>query len=84
VTPGQRIKAAREAKGLTQAQAARAYGCTQPRWAEIEAQRFDPRIETLSRAAQVVGLTLGELFTDTAVETARGFRQKPNGVFEEG
>jgi len=66
VTPGQKIKAAREALGLTQAQAAKAYGCTQPRWAEIEAQRFDPQIRTLSRAARVVGLTLGELFADAA------------------
>ena len=62
MTPGQKIKAAREALGLTQAQAAKAYGCTQPRWAEIEAQRFDPRLATLSRAARVVGLALGDLF----------------------
>jgi transcriptional regulator with XRE-family HTH domain len=66
VTPGQRIKAAREALGLTQAEAAEAYGCTQPRWAEIEAQRFDPQVATLSRAAKVVGLALNELFTDAS------------------
>ena len=66
MTPGQKIKVAREALGLTQAQAARAYGCTQPRWAEIEAQRFDPRLVTLRRAARVVGLTFSELFADTA------------------
>ena len=67
MTPGQRIRAAREARGLTQAQAAKAYGCTQPRWAEIEAQRFDPQVRTLRRAAKVVGLELNELFID-AVE----------------
>jgi len=66
VTPGQRIKAAREALGLTQAEAAEAYGCTQPRWAEIEAQRFDPQVATLRCAAEVVGLTLNELFTDAS------------------
>lgn len=62
MTPGQKIKAARKALGLTQNQAAKTYGCTQPRWSEIEAQRFDPRVRTLERAAGVVGLTLSELF----------------------
>ena len=73
MTPGQRIRAARKALGLTQAQAAKAYGCTQPRWAEIEAQRFNPQIRTLSRAARVVGLTLGELFADAEIETVERF-----------
>ena len=62
MTPGERIRAAREARQMTQADAAAAYGCSRPRWAEIEAGRFPPQVETLRRAARVVGLSLADLF----------------------
>ena len=64
MTPGERIRAARVGRGMTQARAAAVYGCSQPRWAEIEADRFAPQVETLRKAAAVVGLTLGDVVAD--------------------
>ena len=79
MTPGQRIRAGRKALGLTQAQAAEAYGCSQPRWAEIEVQRFDPQIQTLSRAARVVGLTLAEMFADATIDATEHLGHRAQG-----
>lgn len=70
MTLGARIKAAREAAGLTVEQAAgRAEMATQ-NWHRLERDsdtgRADPRISTVRRVAQALGVTLDELVSDRA------------------
>jgi DNA-binding XRE family transcriptional regulator len=49
---------ARERVGLTQVEVARRMGTTQPAVARFEAGDTDPRLSTVERYAQVVGLRL--------------------------
>ncbi|HEX8246478.1 MAG TPA: helix-turn-helix transcriptional regulator [Longimicrobium sp.] len=48
-------------RGMTQAQLADAIGVAQPRIAEIEGGRSNPRLLTLSKVAHALGVTLSEL-----------------------
>lgn len=54
VTTGQRIKARRLARNLTQAKAASLLGVSQSRWADLEADRKSPTCDTLERVAKVL------------------------------
>lgn len=58
-TVGQRLRIAREASGLTQADVARAIGTSVSAISMIESGKRDPRASTLLRYADVVGLELG-------------------------
>lgn len=53
---GRRLRIAREAAGLTQAEVARALGTSVPAISMIETGKRDPRTSTLLRYADVVGL----------------------------
>ena len=53
-TDGQRIRERREALGYTQSRAAKRAGFSQPRWAEIEADRYSMTLETLRRVARAL------------------------------
>jgi DNA-binding XRE family transcriptional regulator len=58
----QKIKALRDALGLTQAQAARLAGMHQQAWARLEAGgRPDPKLSTAERVARVLGVGLAEI-----------------------
>jgi len=63
-TWGRRLAAARKAAKLTQAGAAELLGVSQPRWAELEGERFDPRLSTLKAAAAIVGVDVVALLAD--------------------
>jgi transcriptional regulator with XRE-family HTH domain len=58
VAPGQVIKQAREAAGLSQAALADRMGTTQSAVARLESQRSNPRIDTLDRAIAATGQRL--------------------------
>ncbi len=53
-------------RGLSQAELAREIGVAQPRIAEIEAGRSNPRLRTLARIAHALGVGLTELLADPA------------------
>lgn len=55
---GERIRALREANGLSQAELARLIGSTQPSIARLEAGRVSPTLETLDRVAAALGVEL--------------------------
>jgi XRE family transcriptional regulator, fatty acid utilization regulator len=57
-TVGQRLRIAREASGLTQADVARAIGTSVSAISMIESGRRDPRGSTLVKIMGVVGLTV--------------------------
>ena len=58
-----KIRAKREAIGMTQAEAAEAYGCPQPTWSVWETGRKPCSAEVLRRMAEVVGLRLSIVVT---------------------
>jgi HTH-type transcriptional regulator/antitoxin HipB len=55
---GERIRALREAGGISQAELARRIGSTQPSIARLEAGRVSPTLETLDRVAAALGAEL--------------------------
>ena len=57
----QRLKAAREAAGLTQSTAAATAGITQGYWSEVEAGQHVPALATLAAMARAVGIPLHDL-----------------------
>ena len=61
---GKQIKAARQAAGLTIEAAAKRAGWTAGRWGDLEADRYSPRVTTISRAAEALGVELITLFKE--------------------
>lgn len=60
---GPRIKAFREEMGLTQQECAESAGMSQSMWADIEADRGNPTLDTLERVAGALGVTLADLLS---------------------
>ena len=58
---GTRLRASREAVGLSLTEAARAAGISRRHWTETEAGRANPSILVLARQASAVGVALGAL-----------------------
>lgn len=64
----------RNEKGLTQQQLAEAAGMKQPRIAEIERGDANPQIETLTKIAIALGVTLADLHAGTRDSDADDYR----------
>ena len=62
---GKRVKAAREAAGLSQTDLARLAGIHQSKLPAIEGGRTDVRISTLRRLARALGISLHSLLPPT-------------------
>lgn len=60
-TLGQRIRAHRQARQLTQTAAAERAGLRQSHWSELEHDRANPRVATIRRIARALGCRLGAL-----------------------
>jgi len=58
---GERIKARRQAVGLTQEETAAAAGIDYKRWQRLELGAVNPTVRTLVRAAEAVGCTVWDL-----------------------
>lgn len=58
VTIGRQIRAARKAKGMTQAQLAQAIGCSQTTIGDLEANYFPANSRWLSAAVTHLGLSV--------------------------
>ena len=54
----ERVRQAREGRGLTQAELAARIGSTQPALARLEAGGVTPNLDTLHRVAEALGLKL--------------------------
>lgn len=63
---GRRIRAAREAKGLSQAEAAREAGIPGHSLWRYEDGRVAPDLENLARVARVLGVTMESLLVEEA------------------
>ena len=59
---GDKIKKARESKGLTQKEVALSVNMDQSQYSKIEKGKTDPSSSTLQKIASSLGLTLSELF----------------------
>jgi len=57
----ERLRAAREAAGMTQAQAADAAGIRQPDWSDYETGNVQPSLAQAARLAQAIGARLRDL-----------------------
>lgn len=55
---GERVRALREAQGMSQAELARRMGTSQPAVARLEAGGVEPSIETLDRVSRALGSRL--------------------------
>lgn len=64
MTNGERLRALREKKGLTQEQLARAAGVRQSIVSKIERGVIDPRFSTMQALARALGLRLDKLEGD--------------------
>jgi transcriptional regulator with XRE-family HTH domain len=60
---GNKIRTAREAKGLTQKQVAIEIGMDQSQYSKIEKGKTDPYTSTVEKIAKALGMTLSELFS---------------------
>jgi len=58
---GEAVRARRKALAMTQAEAAEKAGWVQSRWADIEADRFSPTLDTLRRVAKALGCAVRDL-----------------------
>lgn len=58
---GEKLKAARQAAGMTQAQLAVAIGCKQKDVSRWEAGIIEPGVLTVKKMAQALGCTMGDL-----------------------
>jgi putative transcriptional regulator len=57
-----RVRAEREARGMTQGELGQAIGLTRQTVAAIEQRRYSPSLETAFRIARVFGVGLDALF----------------------
>ncbi len=55
---GEKVRRARESRGISQAELARRMGTTQPAIARLEAGGVDPRLDTLRRLGEALGVEL--------------------------
>src|SRR6266508_2508846 len=62
---GARIRALREARGLSQTELAKRMGTSQPAIARLEAGRVTPGLDTLDRVADALNVELAVTFHDT-------------------
>ena len=58
---GEKLKAARQAAGMTQAQLAAAIGCSQKDVSRWEAGKFEPGVLTVKKMAQALGCSMDDL-----------------------
>jgi putative transcriptional regulator len=58
-----RVRAEREARGLTQSELGEAIGMTRQTIAAIEQRRYSPSLESAFRLARLFGTGLDQLFT---------------------
>ena len=58
---GEKLKAARRAAGLSQAQLAEAVGCLQKDISRYESGKHEPRALTLKKMAEILGCAMEEL-----------------------
>jgi transcriptional regulator with XRE-family HTH domain len=68
---GQRMAAFRAAKGLSQSALAEKLGITRDQVVYYERKARNPSIEIVEKAAAFFGVTVGELFNDTAKTKAK-------------
>lgn len=62
MTPGQRIRSIREARGLSQTQCADAAKVSQALWSAIERDQTTPAVDKAHAIASAVGATRDELW----------------------
>jgi transcriptional regulator with XRE-family HTH domain len=62
---GQKLKAIRRARNITQVELARAAGFVQPYISRGENEHFTPSLETLEKWARALGLTVYQLLRDS-------------------
>ncbi|WP_404810635.1 helix-turn-helix domain-containing protein [Methylobacterium flocculans] len=67
-TIGQRIKALREAQGMTQGAVAKAAGMKRPDLSDLETGKHDPTFGKLRRIARGLGVPLTEVVKDLDLE----------------
>jgi ribosome-binding protein aMBF1 (putative translation factor) len=60
-TPGERIRAARNAKGLSTRQAAELAGMSQPNWTRLETGKHQATVDTLVAVADALGVKPSDL-----------------------
>lgn len=63
---GQRLRQARDARGLNLHELARLCGISAPALSLIETGKRDPRLTTLSKIAATLRISLGRIVTDQA------------------
>ena len=68
MTVGERIRAARKAKGLTQKQLGEACGIAEPTIRRYELGKLNPKYETLQKIAKPLGLEARQLLPDKEME----------------
>lgn len=61
---GRKLRAAREASGMSQADLAKAVGMPQPRFPALERGDTDVRLSTVRRFAKALGVKLKDLLPD--------------------
>jgi transcriptional regulator with XRE-family HTH domain len=61
MTTGEKLRAAREAAGLTQEQLASRARCTQPTISALERGHYEPSLPVLRRLAQALGVPVSAL-----------------------
>lgn len=72
------VKAWRRARGLSQRALAERAGMPYPMIARLELGQTDPRLSTVERLAETLGIRLVDLFTEPkASQTAHRDRRKP-------
>lgn len=79
---GQRLHAAREAAGLSQAQVAERLGVTQKAYAVWERYPVALRPEQIEKVASILNVTVEFLFSQTAKQRGSGPTGKARRVFE--
>jgi transcriptional regulator with XRE-family HTH domain len=65
---GQRVRAIRRLKGLTQGEVAEVSGLDRAYWSHIEAGSYKPNLDTIVQVAQGLRVNLSELFEGIEIE----------------
>ncbi|MGD8814998.1 MAG: helix-turn-helix transcriptional regulator [Anaerolineales bacterium] len=72
MTVGKKVKLARIAADMTQAELAEKAGCTRQTIGLIEADRFNPSLKLCTAIAKVVGKTLNDVFWIEEIDQDHG------------